>query len=211
MRVIQTYCTFDGFKLRGGFETPRAMIAYLKESFKRNSTVTGYYTMFTDSWGADVLTQFICDDMLKVIEFPVIDDRFWNVCKLQSQSLMDEPYIHVDLDATLFELPSIDCDVITEMIRPASVGVEASILGLNHNPNIICSGLIGFNDIDFKNSYLNAALDLIKKSGNYPVNFEMMWGVEELLLSNMVKESGKTVFDLRKNNIKYEHLQGKRK
>lgn len=203
MKIIQA---FRDDSLKCGFPTREACLNYLRKSYSIHSKLCETI-IYTDADGAEYLSRKAPEINIKVIDFEQIDSRFWNLPKLQVQELQTEPYIHVDIDATLFELPNTDKSVITEMLRRNFVMTQFHHLQLSPKPYLPCSGLIGFNDMDLKNKYIKLAIELVR---NWPlkfVDFESMWNVEELSLANICEISD--FYELPEET--FEHLQGGQK
>ena len=203
MKIIQT---FKDESFRCGFPTKESCLNYLKKSYSIHSKLCETI-IYTDTDGYNYLSSKLPELNLQVIDFEYIDGRFWNLPKLQAQSIQKEPYIHVDIDATLFELPVTDKKVITEMIRSNHIMFQYHKLGLQPKVFLPCSGLIGFNDISLQKEYIKSAIDMIRNWDLHYVDFESLWTVEELLLANISDKED--WFELDKNN--FEHLQGSKK
>ena len=204
--IIQSYNTFEGHRMRGGFATPRSLQNFLKESYKIHSQFD--YCLYTDKYGYEIVKKIINKKHIKVIEFEEIDDRIPYISKFQVQQLQKKPYIHVDLDAILYNLPISDHDIICEKLRtPMKFGKEISRLNLNININkIICSGIIGFNDIDFKNEYIKKVyekLDEIYDEQN--IGYAECYALEEILLTQLAKDNNKTIFEINQTDFIHRH------
>ena len=200
MKIIQT---FKDESLRCGFPTKDSCLNYLKKSYSIHSKLCETI-IYTDADGGEYLKSKLPEINIQVIEFEYIDGRFWNLPKLQVQALQEEPYIHVDIDATLFEIPVTDKQVITEMVRSNHLMFQYHALGLQPKVFLPCSGLIGFNDMDLQKQYIASAINMIRNWDLHYVDFESLWTVEELLLANISEKE--EWFELDKN--KFEHLQG---
>jgi len=99
--------------------------------------------------------------------------------------------------------------VLTELLRGNVIYTHYHALGLRPELRLICSGILGFRNIEFANRYALRAIEMIR---NYPltlVDFESLWSIEELLLTNMANDEGVKVYELPDGS--YEHLQGGRK
>lgn len=206
-RIIQTYNTFGGERLNAGFSTIRSMKKYLTQSYLVHKEISDY-KLYTDNEGYEIVKDVIDEQHIEIYDFPIIDDRLIYIGKFQVQQLQTEPYIHVDLDATLFEIPVTDATIITESLRTCNFSKEVAILDINVKKigSIICSGLIGFNDMEFKDLYLRevfARIPILKDIRG--ITFEMSYTLEEVLLKRLCIDNEKTIHELKN----YEHLQGK--
>ncbi|MCK9575368.1 MAG: hypothetical protein WC979_00830 [Candidatus Pacearchaeota archaeon] len=206
-KIIQTYNTFEGERLNAGFSTIRSMKQYLQKSYSVHSKIADY-KMYTDVAGYEVIKDIIDKNNVEIINFPIIDDRLIYIGKFQVQEFQKEPYIHIDIDATLYEMPKTDADIITEKLRSCSFNKEVMQLGISIDNigNIICSGLLGFNDITFKDIYINEVFEKIKLLKSiHDITFALCYTLEEVLLKRLCIDHNKTIYELQN----YNHLQGR--
>ena len=198
MRVIQSYNTFGGEIPRAGFKTKRAMLDYLTETYAHHKQFD--YMMFTDSYGMAILNGVIPPGSITVIDMPVIvRDRIPYVGKFLAHNLQTEPYIHVDIDAKLIELPTEKADVYCEKLEGRGIGYEAAELKINTGGVglIPCSALIGFTDTAFKAEYLAEVWRLVELTKTIPaLNYKHCWAIEEVMLAKMILDNKKTVLPL---------------
>ena len=210
MKIIQSLNTFgnDDIRKKCGFTTLRAMLAFLERSYGIHSQYD--YLLYTDIHGYEMVKSFIKDEHIEIIDFPIVlNDRVPYIGKFQVQQLQSSSYIHVDIDAILYDLPE-ENDIICEKLRPIDHGRETARFiietkGLNR---IVCSGIIGFCDIDFKNKYITKVyecLGLLENSEN--INIYTFITIEEVMLMRMILDCKKNI-SVCKN---YFHLQGKLK
>lgn len=225
MRIIQTYCTFEGepSRMNAGFTTLRMFIAWFKKSYAVHSKFD--YLLYTDKQGYDNIKDIVKPHHVRVINFPLINDYIPYIGKFHVQSIQNKPYVHVDLDALLYEPPySSKEDVISEMWRPVGFGREIEQLGMEEYvykkqgasltkifDKIICSGLLGFNDMELQKHYISEVLKKIEHIRKYKIypSFEVCYTIEETLLTSIVLKQGKTVKAL--CPCAYTHLQGRYK
>ena len=206
MKIIQSFNTFEGYKMGGGFATPRSLTNFLTKSYEYHKFYD--YCLYTDKYGYEIIKKIINKNHIKIIDFDEIDDRNQFIGKFQVQELQTEPYIHVDLDAILYKLPNTQCDIITEKKRDViSFGRELNALNIDApNGKIICSGIIGFNNIEFKNDYIEEVykkIDLIKNDHNY--SYKYAWCIEEVLLTNLANISNLSVYELQQESYIHKH------
>lgn len=210
MKIIQSYNTFgnDPDRKKCGFTTIRSMIAFLEQSYEIHSQ--NDYLLYTDEYGYDIVRKFIKDSHIQLFDYPIIlNDRVPYVGKFQVQEIQKSAYVHVDIDAILYEYPK-NSDVICEKFRAVSHGKETNRFGIDRTglEQIICSGIIGFNDMNFKQLYITKVfeyLGLLVNSHN--LTFETFYTIEEVLLTRMIIDYNKSV-SVCEN---YFHLQGKLK
>ena len=200
MKIIQT---FKDESLKCGFPTRESCLNYLRKSYSIHSKLCETI-IYTDADGGEYLKNKAPELNINIIDFEYIDGRFWNLPKLQVQTLQIEPYIHVDIDAMLYYIPETDKPIITEMSRSNFIMTQFSLVGLQPKTFLPCSGLIGFNDMDLQKYYINEAIKMIRNWNLRLVDFESLWTVEELLLANISEKD--EWYELDKN--KFEHLQG---
>lgn len=211
-RIIQSYNTFeyggkpDSEREKAGFSTVRNLVKYLKKSYEVHKNYD--FKLYTDRAGLKNV-EWMDSKHIEIVDFPIVDDRIPYTGKFQVQDIQDRPYIHVDLDATLFNVPLEEFDIVTEKTRPVSFGKELSKVGVERSESgwIICSGIIGFSDIEFKNKYVNAVFDKIKEIEKvHDIDHKACYTIEETLLTNMAGIYKKCILEL--NAEDYEHLQG---
>ena len=188
--------------MAGGCETPRALVAKLESTYKVHRDYD--YMMFTDAQGYKLIGNVV---PCTVIDMPILAyDRIKYDGKFQAQALMQEPYIHVDLDAVLLSLPDYS-DVWCEKMRYYQHGQEINDLEMcvTNISQLPCSGLIGFGDMDFQKLYIKTVFDLIDKHKNLRVlNYKHCWAIEELSLAILVKEHNKSITAL---NCKHDYFR----
>lgn len=222
MKIIQSYNTFhingviDSDRAKCGYSTLRGMLDDFKEFYNINSK-HGEYKLYTDIAGKELVGGFVKPEHIEVVEFPIIDDRNPYLGKLYVHSLQDKPYIHVDIDAYIKEMPETYADIITEKYRPCTFRKELTVMKLKmvnestgkHLRKIICSGLLGFNDIDFKNLYINKAIEKAEwaKENVRALDFPCMVATEEYTLTELSVNNNKLIYELPSGS--YVHKQGK--
>lgn len=196
MHIIQSYNTFGGDRLTAGFSTRRAMLAYLATSYTAHKSIASQYTMYTDAHGYDIIKSVIAVDDITVIDFPIIrHDTIIFAGKYHAQQLHTAPYLHVDIDATLFAMPD-KADVYCERSRYANLGREASLLNIDCTDIscIPCSAIVGFSDIAFKDAYIAEIYARIASLAESTImSYEMCWNVEEVLLQRMILDQQKSI------------------
>lgn len=219
MKIIQSYNTHhcngvpDANRAKCGYSTVRGLMADLKEYYKIHSKYD--YIFYTDIAGYELVKDFISKEHIEIIEFPIIDERNPYLGKFEVHKLQNEPYIHVDLDAVLYEIPEGKEDIITEKRRKCTFRTEVSTMEIpikyqgRYIRKIICSGLIGFNDIEFKNRYVKAVIEkaLWAKENVKNLDFPCMVANEEYILTMMQLEEDKTVLEIPLDT--YIHKQGR--
>lgn len=196
MKIIQSLNTFGGDRLTAGFKTRRAMLAYLSGAYSVHKSLGIPYMMYTDDAGADMLSGTVAGEDITVVDFPIIrNDTILYSGKYYAQQIQTEAYLHVDIDATVFALPP-EADVYCEKKRFANLGYESSFLNINCAGirDIPCSGIIGFSDMAFKDSYIAqiyARLAALHES--VVMTYEICWNLEEVLLQRMILDQSKTL------------------
>lgn len=204
MIVIQSLNTFGGARMAGGFETTRVLQDEISKSYETHKQYD--YVMFTDTQGAKILNGIV---PIEVIEFPIVcRDRIKYFGKFQAQSVVNEPYIHVDLDAELLELPTENCDVYCEKLEGRSFGKEINDLKIDIQgiSEIPCSAIIGFNDLNFRDLYLKNVYEKVELLKTVPMlNYKHAWGLEEVLLARLIIDNKKTIGITKSNH--YHNLK----
>lgn len=200
MIVIQSFNTFGGARMTGGYATSRVLQAELSARYETHKQWD--YQMFTDRWGARLLRGIV---PVTVMDFPVIAyDKLVYAGKFQAQAMIHEPYVHVDLDATLRAMPNGCADVYCERLDYRQIGRETIDLGINTKgvAAIPCSALIGFTDMAFRDMYLSEVFSKIETLAKMQaVNYRHAWAIEEVLLAGLIRQHSKTV-----QALQCEHL-----
>lgn len=204
MKIIQSLKTFGGDKKTGGFETTRVLINELEKSYKVHQNFD--YQMFTDEDGYNIIKNVV---PCTVIDMPILcRDRIKFDGKFQTQKLMEVPYIHVDLDAVLMELPEEKADIYCEKIEGRNFGNEINDLKLDISNiyELPCSAIIGFTDMVFQKQYIDTVFKLIDKcNGIRNLNYKHCWGIEEVSLAILAKQHNKIIKST--TNIHYHNLK----
>lgn len=209
--IIQSYNTFchngnpDSEREKAGFSTVRSLVSYLKQSYRTHKKYR--YTLYTDEAGYENV-KWMNEEHVEVIEYPIIDDRIPYTGKFHVEGMQNKPFIHVDLDATLFSIEGLKGDIITEKMRSVYFRKEPKKLGINVKgiSEIICSGIIGFSDLSLRSEYLKQVYECIDKlKTDHNLSFETMFTLEEVLLTRLAKDNGSVICSVKE----YEHLQGR--
>lgn len=208
MKLIQVYCTYDGEKKNAGFTTRRSLLAFWKESIKVHKENYDLH-IYTDVEGYEIIKDL--HDQIHVIDFPIIDDRFWFLPKFQAYALQTEPFIYCDIDFKLEQVvDSLTQDsILTERIRYSSFGRYLKLFSIKPKTmGIPCSGCLGFGDLEFLKEYIDVTISRIKEKAHIlrEVEFETLWVLEELGLEELVFNNNKAFIEL--DEDKYTHLQG---
>lgn len=209
MRIIQSYNTFgnDPGRLSSGFPTVRDLVNSIAYSSRIHAAIADL-TIYTDEFGAALLDTYVDKAYIEVIEFPMIDERIPYVGKFQVQDMVNETYIHVDLDAVLYELPPSGFDVYTEKTRGVSFSSEVTRVGIDRTGiyEIICSGLIGFSDLAFKAEYIENVFDKIfSMADEQNFGYKEFYTIEETLLTRMLIDQGKTLCVLEPSTFEHRY------
>lgn len=194
-------------------------------------------------------------DKIHVVDFDCdgVSSKFWIYGKIKTHSLINEPYIHIDGDVFFFDdiigdkLTNNYDLVIQSIENEHTIDVEFDSLYLNsslpfiennrfdinwmkYNLNAFNCGVIGFNDIEFKNIYINKVIEILielskdVKLSEYREKFNAMFLIaEQSTLYYLTNEYNKKYFEIlpynevAKNNFrwndvalkyKYAHLWG---
>lgn len=213
MKIIQTYNTFeDSERAKAGFCLMTEFKKYIANSYIIHKQIASEYKIYTDEYGANILQSIINPLDIEIIDFSIVSKgRYIYSGKMDVQKLQTEPYIHIDLDATLIEMPTGNDDVITEgwqneiYFYKTQDELDINVKGIYKRP---MSGLIGFRDIGFKDLYINEVegryahletLETITKTHSITL--------EETLLARLIIDNNKTVEVLTKFNHLREGLK----
>lgn len=204
MRLIQTFYTNKGSNFRMGFETAEDMKEFLVDSFKIHSA-NYEVVIYADSCGSEYLRTFLPAENIIETEYRLPNRKFWNHAKIITQSLQTEAYIHCDIDAVIYDKIEFE-GVLTERYRSGMPMIEYQYCGLQPVARMVCSGILGFTDMELKNQYCIKFAELVENWKAAFVTYESLWTIEELMLTNMI---GNTAVEMPIGS--YKHLQGVRK
>ena len=201
MRIIQTYNSDFGKNFEMSFSSRQSLILFLKDSVKKH--LENYdLTIYCDLDGYDFLKKYIDVSVLEIFEFKNKDGRFWNASKIEVQMIQIEPYIHVDIDACIYDYIEFDY-VLTEMYRTPMIQRVCHKLNIKAQPEIVCSGILGFADIALKNIYCSGFFEFINNWKLHYVDNESLWTIEETYLTSLLDKRAK---EMPENS--FIHLQG---
>lgn len=201
-KIIQSLNTFGGERLNPGFPTKRSMISFMKHSYEIHKEKD--YVLYTDQYGADMLS--FMSNSIEIFDFIEIDDRIPYIGKFQVQEIQNNPYIHVDLDAYINDVPGDIYNIVTEKLREPDFGIETKRINVDTNKirNIICSGLIGFGDIEFKDLYIKTVFEKIQYIKNERnIGYKEFYTLEETTLSVLANQYKKHIHCLSEESFKH--------
>lgn len=204
MRLIQTFYTDSGKNLDMGFTSRTDMLEFLSRSISIHQQ-NYELTIYTDKWGYEFLKSHgINMDVFVIHNFRRFNGKFWNAAKIDILSIQTEKFLHIDIDAVVYEHVDFDY-IITEQYRsPKSYSISPR-LKLPTPIEIVCSGLYGFADMNLKDIYCNMFFEIINNWDIYnirKIDYECLWTVEEVLLTSLLTERA-TVFP--KHTFKHLH------
>ncbi|MDA3882991.1 MAG: hypothetical protein PF481_06880 [Bacteroidales bacterium] len=207
MRLVQTYNTFGGEKRNAGFSSKRSLFKFWNDALEVHSKNYDV-TVYTDEEGYEYIHNKI-NAKIEIIDFELIDDRFFNIGKFQVHLEQNEPYLMVDVDVILYDkITKLDSDVYCEMIRGGHNGLYCNHFNIRPTRiGIPCSGLLGFRSPEFAKKYASSAIEKIKNVELDKVTFDAMWHIEEVYLANLIEDNNLSV----KTFEKFTHLQGGKK
>lgn len=142
------------------------------------------------------------------------DVRYWNYPKLKTYSLQTSPFCHMDLDMVImpgFKVPE-DTDFVTEKLRSIRCEEKCfrhALPNYDRPSDIICSGIIGCNDIHamriFHDIYEKAKVECAN-GVNETVEYPDLYSIEEVAFSQLVISEQWSVKEIMVS--KYIHFQG---
>jgi hypothetical protein len=207
MKIIQTLYTWGGERNNCGFSTRQDMLGYLAASYLTHSRIADY-AIYTDNKQlaerAGIKEEHIIEVDWK------IPGRWWNMGKLAAQhhhyETSETPAIHVDIDATLFDLPEREDGrrAVCEGLRGGHIMTHCQYVGLEPKTYMPRSGIIGFWDRELALEYCETALLVMHNWPRPFVDFEALWTAEELTASNLLDAELWQLLNI----DTWEHLQG---
>ena len=216
-RAVYTYWTNNGSKYVCGFPTEQHFESIFNQSLYNSNQFFDEVVVYTDEKGAEKLEELQIDCQKVIIDYSEydFDTRFWNFPKLITYSLQTVPFVHIDIDLILKENPLLDCDIVSEMNRGAVIlSSDYKFLGKEiyseYDPLLICSGLLGGNNVDVFKELYEIASEKVKLENtiNLNVTFNKLVAIEEIILTILKNRQGLNVQYL---NTEFEHYQGSKK
>lgn len=199
MKIIQSFNTFGGFRFCCGMQSPRALKAHFEKAYLIHRELGSSYTLYTDKYGADFLSDIVAPEHIEIFDFPIeYDDKLLYIGKFQVQEIQTEPYLHIDMDDLAESLPVgvSSEDVIIHRYRKPKFSRVTAELGMDYRyvDKMPCSNMIGFNDMDFQKLYIQTARKWIDKAAKQPIiPREHAIIAEEAVLQDLVFKHKKTV------------------
>lgn len=138
--------------------------------------------------------------------FPKKMRHIWMLSKIAAQQEQHEPFFHVDLDFWMFsrlsrqaESAPITCqskDTLT-IYREPYVTPILDWCGVPEDTVAFNTGLILWNDLDFKNAYVKRVLATAERiCGQSPNGVLLSICLEQAILGHMARERGVKIFEL---------------
>lgn len=192
-KVCYTYWTNSGKKYNCGFRKFDIFLNFFKISIKKSQEYFDNVVIYTDQEGCDKLNPEISGVTYEVVDYSTynFDERFWNFPKIITYSMQNEPFIHIDCDAVFIENPGeLTSGVVTEKTRGTLI-LKKDVFPLlppeiKKHVEIICSGLLGGNNIEVFKDLLEIAEDSIIERDFDKVNFNNLVAIEEIALTHLV-------------------------
>lgn len=220
MNCLYTYWSKEGENVDCGFGFPQFFFECagksIRTAFKNYESVI----IYTDSIGKSILETNIPevkDCKIVTIDYSEydFDSRYWNFPKMITYSLQEEPFIHIDFDVFLKDDFSKQTntvyDIYSETIREYGY-VKKHLDKFSKDgkmPNkIICSGIIGGNNIEVFKKNFEIAKEVCKPTKK-KVHFEDLWAIEEYSFTKLAVDMGLHALEFEQDS--YLHFQGKYK
>lgn len=157
-----------------------------------------------------------------------IDPKYWIYAKIKTYSLISEPFIHIDGDVFLFNDMigknfTNKFDLIVQSVEdenilifddynsfyksyheplestPISTIIESNIDWYKYNLNAFNCGVVGFNNMKFKDFYVKEITTLLRNISKLDLNFSD----EKYMSIMLILEQALLYYFTKENNIKY--------
>lgn len=217
-KIVYTYWTNGGTDYKLGFLNTDNMLHVfrksIEEAYKQVSTVVVY----CDQEGYDFLFDKIDPDFV-IVDYSQyeFDSRYWNFPKLITYNLQEEPFLHVDIDAIVFNFDK-EGDVVSESKR--GVYYDTSIYpSLEDKKELLtyfkgwltCSGILGGNNTTIFKDLFEEVKETVKNKDSYIILPKTRMIIEEVVLSSLINKNNITVSYLSKENNDFTHYWGEDK
>lgn len=217
MRLCYTYWVNEIQNISCGFGIPQLFFEAANKSIIAAKSQFKDICIYTNSFGADVLKNNVtASELCDIIEIDYskydFDCRYWNFPKLITYSMQEKPFIHIDFDVFLqsgfAKQLNKDSDIFTELIRDYDYVKNFDKFNGIKPDKLICSGLLGANNIEaFKENFEVALIEC--KPTKKKIVFEDLFGIEEYSFTQKVEQKKMKVQELDKTT--FLHFQGKNK
>lgn len=218
MNCLYTYWSNGLENISCGFGFPQFFFESAGKSITQATKQFSNVFIYTDTFGKDILEKNIPET--KDVKFVVVDysqynfdKRYWNFPKMITYNMQEKPFMHIDFDVFLkdgFAAQLQDADIFTEMIR--EYDYIDNFTKYNENKRkplgLICSGLIGGNNLDIFKENFKIAVENCKPTKK-KITYEDLYSIEEFSFTKLAIRDGLTIQEI--NRDTYIHFQGQYK
>lgn len=213
MKIVYTYSTSNGLKPNMNFSNKETFIEMGQESIRLAKEHFGDENVYiyTDKVSYEFIKD-VFDVKYEIVDFGRYRISFWNYPKLVTYSLQTEPFIHIDFDFLISEKISdnvLNSDIITEKIRGRNIPkLHCSFIDSDiwlKTPNIICSGLIGGNNLQIWKE-LKEYADTIVNRYDIIIHFNSLVGIEEVYVTYLQQKYNLKIAALDTEYIHYQSV-----
>lgn len=217
-KIVYTYWTNKGVDFKLGFLNKEIMLHVFNKSIEQSKKLVNKVVVYCDKEGYEFLKDKLQVEFYVVdYSFYEFDTRYWNFPKLITYNLQNEPFLHVDIDALVY-----DFDKTASIVSECRRGVlfdrgiypsneDKKDLLSNFNGWLTCSGILGgINIIVFKKLFKEVE-ETVKNKDNYTIFPITRMIIEEVVISCLIKKYNLKVKYLNKEKGDYIHYWGEDK
>ena len=205
-KIVYTYWTNGGTNYKLGFLDVENMLFIFRNSINNSKKLVSKVEIYTDQFGYDFLKKEGFENMI-IVNYAdyKFDSRYWNFPKLITYKLQTEPFLHVDIDASITDFDK-SADVVSEAKR--GVAYDTSVYpSLEDKSNLLshfdgwltCSGILGGNNLSIFQDLFNEVKETVQNKDKYIILDKTRMVIEEIVISCLIN----------KNKIKASYLNKK--
>jgi len=217
-KIVYTYWTNKGIDYKLGFLNVENMLAVFKKSIEQSYKLVDKVEVYCDQEGYDFLLGKI-RAVLIVVDYSKydFDSRYWNFPKIITYNLQEEPFLHIDIDAIVYNFDR-SAEVVSEMKR--GVAYDRSLYPshedkkelLSHfNGWLTTSGLLGGNNLELFKQLFKEVEVTVKNKDKWVILTVTRMVIEEVVISALISKMKLNVSYLDKEEGDYIHYWGKEK
>jgi len=217
-KIVYTYWTNGGIDYKLGFLNTENMLHVFNKSIEASYNLVDTVVVYCDQKGFDFLQGKVDADFV-VVDYSqyTFDSRYWNFPKLITYKLQTEPFLHVDIDAIVYNFDKT-ASVVSEFKRGVAydTGIYPSLedkseLFTHFKGWLTCSGILGGNNLSLFQELFNEVKETVKNEEGYIIYPHTRMIVEEVVISSLINKNNITVSYLNKKEGDFIHYWGEEK
>ena len=216
-KIVYTYWTNGGTNYKLGFLNTENMLNVFNKSIESSYKLVSKVIIYCDQFGYDFLYDKVNADFV-IIDYSnyKFDSRYWNFPKLITYNLQEEPFLHIDIDAIVYNFDKT-AEVVSESKRGVAYDTsvypsfeDKSELLSYFNGWLTCSGVLGGNNTNIFKELFNEVKETVTNKERYIILGKTRMIIEEVVISCLINKNNTQVvyLDKQKENPDYTHYWG---